>query len=123
MTVTKERKGYSASTSMPGKFIGTQGENLADLKTGILDALNLAFKRKGFRFNENEIILKPDLRSFFTFYRVLNAKALSERIGMNQSLLAQYIQGIKKPSQAQTQRILRGVKQVGKELASIQFLF
>jgi DNA-binding transcriptional regulator YdaS (Cro superfamily) len=53
---------------------------------------------------------------------VINAKALSERIGMNQSLLAQYINGTKKPSSQQTQRILKGVQQVGKELASIQIL-
>jgi hypothetical protein len=53
---------------------------------------------------------------------VINAKALSERIGMNQSLLEQYIKGIKKPSPTQTNRILKGVQQVGRELAGIQFL-
>ncbi|MET4080286.1 DNA-binding transcriptional regulator YdaS (Cro superfamily) [Pedobacter sp. UYP30] len=62
------------------------------------------------------------MASFFEFYKVINAKALSERIGMIQSLLAQYINGIKKPSANQTQRILKGVQQVGKELASIQFI-
>jgi hypothetical protein len=41
---------------------------------------------------------------------------------MNQSLLAQYIKGVKKPSATQTQRILHGVQQVGKELAAIRFL-
>jgi len=41
---------------------------------------------------------------------------------MNQSLLAQYINGIKKPSANQTKRILQGVQQVGKELTAIQFL-
>ena len=70
---------------------------------------------------ENMLDEKPDLASFFEFYKVINAKALSERIGMNQSLLAQYINGSKKPSPTQTQRILKGVQQVGKELASIQF--
>lgn len=63
-----------------------------------------------------------DLPQFFEFYKVINAKALSERIGINQSLLAQYIKGIKKPSPIQTQRILKGVQEVGKELASIQFI-
>lgn len=123
MIVTKEVKGFSATTTVLGNFIGTQGDGLADLKKQILDAVNLAFKKRGFTYAEDEIILKPDLQSFFTFYRILNAKALSERIGMNQSLLAQYIKGIKKPSTAQAQRILNGVKKVGKELASIQFLF
>jgi hypothetical protein len=41
---------------------------------------------------------------------------------MNQSLLAQYIKGIKKPSVAQTKRILQGVQQIGKELSEIRFL-
>jgi hypothetical protein len=40
---------------------------------------------------------------------------------MNQSLLAQYIKGNKKPSSAQTQRILKGIRQVGRELAEIEF--
>lgn len=122
MTVRKENRGFSATTTVMDKFIGTQGESLTDLKKQILDAVNLAFKRKGIAYGEDKIILKPDLQSFFAFYRIVNAKALSERIGMNQSLLAQYIKGIKKPSAAQTQRILNGVKKVGKELASMQFV-
>jgi hypothetical protein len=36
--------------------------------------------------------------------------------------LAQYIKGIKKPSANQTLKILRGVQQIGNELAAIQFL-
>jgi transcriptional regulator with XRE-family HTH domain len=63
-----------------------------------------------------------DMGSFFKFYKIINAKALSERIGMNQSLLAQYIRGIKNPSPYQTNRILKGVQQVGRELAEISFL-
>jgi transcriptional regulator with XRE-family HTH domain len=58
----------------------------------------------------------------FQYYKVINAKALSERIGMNQSLLAQYIKGIKKPSVAQTKRILQGVQQIGRELSEVRFL-
>jgi hypothetical protein len=46
----------------------------------------------------------------------------AKRIGMSQSLLAQYIKGIKKPSSNQTLKILHGVQQIGKELAAIRFL-
>jgi DNA-binding transcriptional regulator YdaS (Cro superfamily) len=63
-----------------------------------------------------------DLPSFFEFYKIINAKALSQRIGMNQSLLAQYITGRKRPSPTQTRRILKGVQQIGKELSEIRFL-
>ncbi len=122
MTVTKEDSGYSASASVKEIHINTEGETLEELKENVLEAVNLSFEDKGFAYATDEIILKPDMQSFFDFYKVINAKALSERIGMNQSLLAQYIKGIKKPSQAQAQRILKGVQQVGKELASMQFL-
>lgn len=121
MTVTKEAKGFSAHVALPGIFLGTQAEDLSQLKKQVLDAVNLAFQKKRLTYTKDEIVLKPDIQSFFTSYRIVNAKALSERIGMNQSLLAQYIKGIKKPSAAQTKRILSGVRQVGRELASLQF--
>lgn len=121
MTVIKEDTGYSAISSIGKSFIATQGETIEELKAMALEAINLTFEEKDFIYTIDEIKLKPDLASFFEFYKVINAKALSERIGMNQSLLAQYINGSKKPSSTQTQRILKGVQQVGKELASIQF--
>lgn len=122
MTVMKEDSGYSATASVKEIHINTAGETLDELKKNIVEAVNLSFEDKAFVFEADEIILRPDLQTFFDFYKVINAKALSERIGMNQSLLAQYIKGNKKPSPSQTQRILKGVQQVGKELASIQFL-
>ncbi len=118
----KEDIGYSATASVKDIHINTEGETLEELKENIVEAVNLSLKDKGFAYKVDEIILKPDLQSFFDFYKVINAKALSQRIGMNQSLLAQYIKGIKKPSPSQAERILKGVQQVGKELASIQFL-
>ena len=121
MTVIKEDTGYSAVTNVGNHLIATEGETYEELKVMALDAVNSTFEDKGFIYTTDEITLKPDLASFFKFYKVINAKALSERIGMNQSLLAQYINGNKKPSPSQTQRILKGVQQVGKELASIQF--
>ena len=122
MTITKEDSGYSATASVKEIHINTEGETLDELKENVLEAVNLSFEDKGFAYTADEIVLKPDMQSFFDFYKVINAKALSERIGMNQSLLAQYIKGIKKPSQSQAQRILKGVQQVGRELASMQFL-
>ena len=121
LTVIKEDTGYSANTIIGENFIATEGETIEELKAFALEAVNLTFADKGFNYTIEEINLKPDLASFFEFYKVINAKALSKRIGMNQSLLAQYINGTKKPSPTQTQRILKGVQQVGKELASIQF--
>lgn len=122
ITVVKEDTGYSANTLMENNFIATEGNTFEELKANILEAVNLAFEGKGFIYNINEIKFSYDLESFFDFYKVINAKALSERIGMNQSLLAQYIKGNKKPSVSQTKRILQGVQQIGRELSEVSFL-
>jgi hypothetical protein len=122
MTVTKEDVGYSAFASVGNNFIATEGETFDELKANALEAVNLTFEDKGFSYDAEEISFTLDLQSFFDFYKVINAKALSERIGMNQSLLAQYIKGVKKPSARQTKRILAGVQQIGRELAEIRFL-
>lgn len=118
--VEKTETGYSAySENYP---VYTAGNNLDELKFNILEALNLYFKDHLNKISLEDLKIKLDLPQFFEFYKVINAKALSERIGMNQSLLAQYIKGNKKPSSAQTQRILKGVQQIGRELSEIGFL-
>ncbi|MCO5234772.1 MAG: helix-turn-helix transcriptional regulator [Chitinophagaceae bacterium] len=122
MQILKEDKGYSAFVNIGADFIGTQGNNFEELKINVLDAVNLYAGDKGLSYTIDEIQFELELPSFFEFYKVINAKALSERIGINQSLLAQYIKGVKKPSPAQTKRILKGVQQVGRELAAVQFV-
>jgi len=120
--VIKENTGYSAYSEVGKNLIATQGETFEELKDMILDAVNLTFEDQAFVYLENELQFEFDLESFFDFYKVINAKALSERIGMNQSLLSQYIKGIKKPSASQTKRILNGVQQIGRELTEVRFL-
>jgi hypothetical protein len=123
ISVMKEDKGYSASTMIDDSFVATESESFDELKIKILEALNLTFEDNAIDYTVNDLRFEYDLESFFDFYRIINAKALSERIGMNQSLLAQYIRGIKKPSPAQTKRILEGVQQIGRELTEVSFLF
>ncbi len=120
MIVEKTKTGYSAYAEKHSVY--TVGKTLEELKENILEALNLHFESEKKTVTENDLKITLDLPQFFEFYKVINAKALSERIGMNQSLLAQYIIGHKKPSPAQTQRILKGVQKIGKELADIRFL-
>jgi len=119
MIVEKTRTGYSAYAEKYPVY--TVGKSLEELKSNILESINLLLEEQGKTVIEDDLRIVLDLPQFFSFYKVINAKALSERIGMNQSLLAQYIKGIKKPSPAQTHRILKGVRQVGRELACIKF--
>ena len=120
MIVEKTKTGYSAySEKYP---VYTTGKTLDEMKEKMVEALNLFFEKEKKKITEKDLKISLDLPHFFEFYKVINAKALSERIGMNQSLLAQYIKGNKKPSSTQTQRILMGVQKVGSELAAIRFL-
>jgi len=118
--IEKTKTGYSAHAEKYPVY--TAGKSLEELKSNILEAVNLLLEKSGKSVTENDLKIVLDLPQFFAFYKVINAKALSERIGMNQSLLAQYIKGVKKPSPTQTYRILKGVQQVGRELANVQFL-
>ena len=121
VTIEKTTTGFSAGADKYAVY--TAGDSFEEIKTNMVEALNLYFEYlQNPMIAENNLTLTLDIQSFFNFYRVINAKALSERIGMNQSLLAQYINGSKKPSPSQTKRILEGVKQVGKELSEVRFL-
>ena len=63
-----------------------------------------------------------DFRQFIQYYRVINARFLADKIGMNLTLLSQYVQGRKKPSEIQTEKILSGIHQIGIELSEINLI-
>jgi hypothetical protein len=56
---------------------------------------------------------------FFLTHPELNASAVARRIGIQQSLLAAYISGAKKPSPERERKILDTIRQIGRELAEI----
>ena len=56
------------------KFIGTQGDNYAELQENIVEAVNLAFEEEGFVYKISEIVLNYVMNSFFEFFKVINAK-------------------------------------------------
>jgi len=50
----------------------------------------------------------------------LNASAVGRRLGISQSLMAQYINGIKKPSKEREQLKMAEIAAIGKELQAIK---
>ncbi len=52
----------------------------------------------------------------------MNTKFLADKIGMNATLLSQYIEGQKKPSSKQAEKILSGMHQIEQELSGINLL-
>jgi predicted RNase H-like HicB family nuclease len=119
--VEKTRTGFSAfSEDYP---VYTTGKTFTELLYNIIEALNLFLEDKKVQVNDSNIEFQIDLKQFFQYYRVINSKFLAKRIGMNESLLSQYVQGRKKPSSNQTRKILLGIQEIGRELSNInQFL-
>lgn len=68
-------------------------------------------------FNKPE---RNPLYNIFLEHPELNAAAIARRMGMKQSLFAQYISGSKKPSRERFEKILQEIRAIGRELAAVE---
>ncbi len=118
--VEKTETGFSAYCKDLNVF--TEASEVNELYANLIEALELYFEDEEVTISKEDLDLSIDFRTFFQDYKILNARFLAERIGMNQSLLAQYTSGIKKPSEKQLKRILNGIHSVGKELSDISLM-
>jgi predicted RNase H-like HicB family nuclease len=119
-TVEKTDTGFSAYANEYSVY--TTGQTITELLNNMVEALNLHFEDDDLEVSSDNIKFEIDLQQFFQYYRVINAKFLAQRIGMNETLLSQYVQGRKKPSVKQTEKILEGIHQIGQELTDISLI-
>lgn len=118
--VEKTKTGFSAySEDYP---IFTTGRTIPELINNALEATQLHFEEE-FEITHENLKFEIDFAQFFQYYKVLNAKFLAEKIGMNPTLLSQYVQGYKKPSESQTEKILSGIHQIGQELSEMNLIY
>ncbi|MEN9609383.1 MAG: hypothetical protein RLZZ628_197 [Bacteroidota bacterium] len=68
----------------------------------------------------NEFLPRQPLLSPETF-SVLNVSAVAKEIGMNPTLLRQYLSGLKRPSLEQARRVQTTLHQVAQRLLAVQF--
>ena len=115
--IEKTKTGYSAYCF--DKPIFTTGQTIHELQLNALEASNLYLKEFGKTLTLDSIELELDFKQFFDFYKIINAKHLARRIGMNESLLSQYVNGIKKPSKKQVSRSVQGLHEIGRELLEL----
>ena len=120
MIVEKTDTGFSAYSEKDSIF--TTGKTITELTNNAFEAAELLFENEDVKLSHNDIKFEFDFQQFFQYYRVLNAKYLAERIGMNETLLSQYVQGHKKPSEKQTNKILSGIHEIGQELSSLSLI-
>lgn len=59
------------------------------------------------------------LYDLFMTHPELNASAVARRLGLSQSLFAQYVSGAKKPSKQRFDEIIETIRAIGRELIAI----
>ena len=84
--VERTETGFSAFAEDYPVF--TTGRTVPELTDNVLEAANLYFEQEGIALNHNNLKFEIDFKQFFQHYKVINAKFLAEKIGMNPILLA-----------------------------------
>ncbi|NNC94694.1 MAG: XRE family transcriptional regulator [Chitinophagales bacterium] len=120
LIVEKTDTGFSAFSDKHSIY--TTGTNIPELLNHAYEAVELYFEDSKAKVKKSDIKLEIDFKQFFQYYRVLNAKFLAEKIGMNPTLLSQYVSGKKKPSEKQSHKILTGIHEIGEELRGINLI-
>jgi predicted RNase H-like HicB family nuclease len=118
--VEKTETGFSAYSDVFSIF--TTGRTVPELINNSYEATQLYFENE-YEITHDDLRFEIDFEQFFQYFKVLNSKFLAERIGMNPTLLSQYVQGHKKPSENQTEKILTGIHQIGQELSDMNLIF
>ncbi len=121
LIVEKTKTGFSAYAEVFPIF--STGKTISQLMENCLEASNLFMEEQGIYLTHENLKFEIDFKQFFKFYKVINAKYLAGKIGMNPTLLSQYVQGHKRPSEIQTEKILGGIQQIGKELSEINLIY
>jgi predicted RNase H-like HicB family nuclease len=119
VVIEKTETGFSAyARDYP---VYTTGEAMNELIDNTHEAFSLYFENE--EFNPARLSFEIDFKQFFQYYKVINSKALAEKIGMNPTLLSQYVRGHKRPSETQSRRILYGINRIGQELAEMSVIY
>jgi predicted RNase H-like HicB family nuclease len=118
-TIEKTDTGFSAYSA--GHPVFTTASTISELLENANEAFSLYFEDKEKEIQQ--IYFEIDFKQFFQYYKVINSKALAEKIGMNPTLLSQYVRGHKKPSEKQSRRILYGINKIGQELAEMSVIY
>lgn len=121
VVVEKTSTGYSAFTDKYAVY--TTGEDMKELVDNTVEGVNFYLEEAGEKYavSKKNLELSFSIPSFFELYPI-NVKHFASRIGMNYTLLSQYVQGRKKPSEKQTEKIMEGLQEVGRELSEVSFV-
>lgn len=117
--IEKVEDGYTAYAK--DYSILTEADTLKEVYEEAEETFRIQLEETGENRNDFRLEFKYDFATLFEVYRIVNVTALGERLGMNSSLISQYITGKKEPSVKQKQKIERGLHDFANELLKFSF--
>lgn len=116
---------YIADGNLPFGAIG-DGNTVAEAKADFINSVNEMreyYESEDKEFPDVQFEFKYDTASFLQQYAYAFTLAGLERItGINQRQLSHYINGIRKPSKATTEKIESRLHSFGNEIANVKFI-
>lgn len=109
---------YSIRTEQSiGNFIpGGFGESVEIAKEDFSECVDQALEDSTLTKEDIEIEYRYDLPSFFNYFDYFNISKLAKFVGINESQMRQYKNGLAFPCEKTIKKIMDGVHTIGKEL-------
>lgn len=103
-----------------GGFGSTVEEAKADFLQSIEEAKEMIVEDGGdiSEFDNLSIMFKYDLQSFFNYFDWINVTQFAKKVGINESKMRQYKNGLAFAGETTTKKILEAIRNIGAELQS-----
>lgn len=92
---------------------------IKDMESGWND-MKEELKDEGKEIPELEISYKFDIGSLFNYYDFINVAGVSREVGINPSLMRQYVTGVRNPSQPRKERIVQGIRSLASKMQTVE---
>lgn len=97
-----------------GGYGGTAREAMEDCRVTLQEYKDMAAE-KGETFPDVEFDFRFDVGSFFDYYPI-DVTAFAKYIGMNASVLRQYVTGLREPKKETIEKIREGIDKLSRDL-------
>ena len=99
--------------------LGGYGESVEEAKDDFHTCIREAFElNPDVPVEDADVEYHYDIQSFFNYFDYINGGALARYIGINESQLRQYKNGLAYPNEKTTRKILDAIHTIGRELLS-----
>lgn len=121
-------KNYGAAVDLLPGCVAVD-ETLAGVKDGIRSAIEMhleTMREDGDRIpdafmGQYDLVFELDARALLHHYEgLITRSGLSRLTGINEKQLGHYAQGVRNPRSVQREKIIQGLRKIGKELSEVE---